>query len=244
MCLFYRDGKILVSRGQNKITHEVFYRLLGGSLHFGENSETGIRREIEEELHSEIENLQFVTTIENTFTHEDWQGHEIVFMYIGDLKRKELYEQKVIHIVEETYEFDAEWIPVRDVMKGTKTLFPTFDWKSLFQKMRDNFGAKDHALFVDTSKPKAPLSSVHKDLVKKAKAEGEHAKVSIRTARKDGNEEVRKIKTLTQDEVKGAETKIQELTDSYIIKVDKHLEAKEKEISLFRASIEKIIIIA
>jgi ribosome recycling factor len=69
-----------------------------------------------------------------------------------------------------------------------------------------------------------------KDLVKKAKAEGEHAKVSIRTARKDGNEEVRKIKTLTQDEVKGAETKIQELTDSYIIKVDKHLEAKEKEI--------------
>jgi len=69
-----------------------------------------------------------------------------------------------------------------------------------------------------------------KDLVKKAKSEGEHAKVSVRTARKEGNEEIRKIKTLTQDEMKEAETKIQELTDSYIIKVDKHLEQKEKEI--------------
>src|ERR1051326_6046398 len=71
-----------------------------------------------------------------------------------------------------------------------------------------------------------------KDLVKKAKAEGENAKVSIRTARKEGNEAVKKITkpALTQDETKEAETKIQELTDSYIGKVDKHLEQKEKEI--------------
>lgn len=71
-----------------------------------------------------------------------------------------------------------------------------------------------------------------KDLVKKAKSEGENAKVSIRTARKEGNEEIKKITkpALTQDEVKEAETKIQELTDSYSTKVDKHLEQKEKEI--------------
>jgi ribosome recycling factor len=69
-----------------------------------------------------------------------------------------------------------------------------------------------------------------KDLVKKAKAEGENAKVSIRTARKEGNEAVRKIKSLTQDDVKGAEEKIQQMTDGYIVKVDKHLEQKEKEI--------------
>lgn len=69
-----------------------------------------------------------------------------------------------------------------------------------------------------------------KDLVKKARAEGENAKVSIRTARKEGNDDIRKIKSLTQDEVKNAEEKIQQLTDSYIVKVDKHLEQKEKEI--------------
>ncbi|MBI4947324.1 MAG: ribosome recycling factor [Bacteroidetes bacterium] len=71
-----------------------------------------------------------------------------------------------------------------------------------------------------------------KDLVKKAKAEGENAKVSIRKARQEGNEAVKKITkpALTLDETKEAEAKIQELTNSYITKVDKHLEQKEKEI--------------
>jgi len=168
MCLFYQDGKILVSRGRNKVTNEIFYRLLGGSLNFFENSEAGIRREIQEELHSDIENLKFITTIENTFTHEDWRGHEIVFVYLGDLKRKELYEQNVIHIVEETYEFDAEWIPVRDVIKGTKILFPSFDWKSLFQKMRDNFGAKEEKTMTNPTTAKIISSKEHAELVKTA----------------------------------------------------------------------------
>jgi len=71
-----------------------------------------------------------------------------------------------------------------------------------------------------------------KELVKKAKAEGENAKVSIRKARQEGNEAVKKISkpALTQDETKEAEGKIQIMTDSYITKVDKHLEQKEKEI--------------
>jgi ribosome recycling factor len=71
-----------------------------------------------------------------------------------------------------------------------------------------------------------------KALVKKAKEEGENAKVSIRTARRDGNEEVKKLAKagLPEDEGKEGEAKIQALTDAYIVKVDKHLEAKEKEI--------------
>ncbi|MEW6468468.1 MAG: ribosome recycling factor [Bacteroidota bacterium] len=68
-----------------------------------------------------------------------------------------------------------------------------------------------------------------KDLVKKTKAEGEHAKVSIRTARKEANEELKQSK-LTEDEKKSAEEKIQQITDTYTAKVDKHLEQKEKEI--------------
>ena len=71
-----------------------------------------------------------------------------------------------------------------------------------------------------------------KDLVKKAKSEGENAKVGIRKARQEGNEAVKKISkpSLTLDEAKEVEEKIQVLTDSYIVKVDKHLEQKEKEI--------------
>jgi ribosome recycling factor len=71
-----------------------------------------------------------------------------------------------------------------------------------------------------------------KELVKKAKAEGEHAKVGIRTFRKDANDNVKKAQKngLPEDMAKDAEDKIQKLIDSFVVKIDKHLEAKEKEI--------------
>lgn len=71
-----------------------------------------------------------------------------------------------------------------------------------------------------------------KDLVKRTKAEGEHAKVTIRNLRRDAIEHVKKEvkKGLPEDVQKDSETKIQQITDSYITKVDKHLDVKEKEI--------------
>ncbi len=71
-----------------------------------------------------------------------------------------------------------------------------------------------------------------KDLVKRAKAEGEHCKVTIRNIRKDANEMVKKHQKngLPEDEAKEAEAKVQTLTDNYSTKCDKHLDLKEKEI--------------
>lgn len=71
-----------------------------------------------------------------------------------------------------------------------------------------------------------------KELVKQAKAEAENAKVSIRNIRRDANDAIRKLVKdgLAEDLAKDAETRIQQITDSYIVKADKHLEIKEKEI--------------
>lgn len=71
-----------------------------------------------------------------------------------------------------------------------------------------------------------------KDLVKKTKAEGEHARVTVRNLRRDANELIKKeVKNhLPEDIAKEAETKIQHLTDTFIHKIDHHLETKEKEI--------------
>lgn len=71
-----------------------------------------------------------------------------------------------------------------------------------------------------------------RDLVKKAKQEVEDAKVGIRSARKEAMEAAKKLQKdgVPEDEVKEAETKIQNLTDQYVGKSDKHLELKEKEI--------------
>jgi ribosome recycling factor len=71
-----------------------------------------------------------------------------------------------------------------------------------------------------------------RDLVKQVKNEAEHARVSIRNIRKDANEHIKKLvkESVSEDEVKKAELRIQELTDGSIKKIDELAAGKEKEI--------------
>ena len=71
-----------------------------------------------------------------------------------------------------------------------------------------------------------------KELVKRCLGEGEHSKVAIRNIRRDGIENIKKAQKngLSEDAAKDAEAEVQELTDRFIVLVDKHLASKEKEI--------------
>jgi ribosome recycling factor len=71
-----------------------------------------------------------------------------------------------------------------------------------------------------------------RDLAKRAKAEGEHAKVAIRNNRKDALDMIKGLKEdgFSEDLIKGAETEIQNITNVSIKKVDDVIEEKEKEI--------------
>ena len=71
-----------------------------------------------------------------------------------------------------------------------------------------------------------------KDLVKRSKAEGEHAKVSIRNKRKDAMDFIKSLKSdgLSEDIAKRADDEIQKVVDSYSKKVDDLIILKEKDI--------------
>lgn len=71
-----------------------------------------------------------------------------------------------------------------------------------------------------------------KDLVKRAKAEAEEAKISVRNRRRQANEEAKKLEKegISEDEIKRLVEKIQDLTNNYILKVEKLFELKEKDI--------------
>ena len=71
-----------------------------------------------------------------------------------------------------------------------------------------------------------------KELVKKCNGEGEHAKVSVRSIRRDAIEHIKKLQKdgLSEDIAKDAEAEVQEQTNKYITLIEKHLTAKEKEI--------------
>jgi ribosome recycling factor len=71
-----------------------------------------------------------------------------------------------------------------------------------------------------------------KELVKRSYAEGEQAKIAVRNIRRDSIEQIKKLQKegLSEDAAKDGESDIQGITDNYISLIDKHLEAKEKEI--------------
>lgn len=71
-----------------------------------------------------------------------------------------------------------------------------------------------------------------KELVKQTKNEAENCRISLRTARREANEKVKKMQKdgLPEDAAKNAETTIQNIVNEYSAKVDKHIEVKEKEI--------------
>jgi ribosome recycling factor len=72
-----------------------------------------------------------------------------------------------------------------------------------------------------------------KELVKQVKKIIEEARISVRAARRDANEAVKKMqknKEISEDELKRSNDDIQKLTDNYIAKVDQIGDEKEKDL--------------
>ena len=69
--------------------------------------------------------------------------------------------------------------------------------------------------------------------VKQAKVMTDNAKVAIRNIRQNSNTKAKNLlkdKLITEDENKRAQDEIQKITDSYVVKADETLKAKEKDI--------------
>jgi len=85
--------------------------------------------------------------------------------------------------------------------------------------------------------PVPPLTEERrKDLVKLVKKFGEDNKIAVRNVRREANENLKKLEKdseISEDNYKRSLENIQELTDDYIKKIDKILEAKEKDLLEF-----------
>lgn len=72
-----------------------------------------------------------------------------------------------------------------------------------------------------------------REIVKLARQEAETARVSVRSARRDANTELKallKDKTISEDQEHHAQEEIQKLTDRYVAEIDKVFAAKEAEL--------------
>lgn len=129
MCLIKRNGKTLLNRGFDQAKNEIFYRLVGGTVEFGETGKKAIKREIKEELNSQLINLKFIKIIENIFVFNGQKGHEIVFIYKGDLTNKKIYQRKKIYFFDEGKKYLSEWISIDRILKKKIILYPLLNYK-------------------------------------------------------------------------------------------------------------------
>ena len=79
-----------------------------------------------------------------------------------------------------------------------------------------------------------PLTTERRrELTKKVKKYGEEAKVSVRNHRREGNDAIKKLEKaheISEDDSKGYQEDIQELTNQYIEKVESVVKTKEEDI--------------
>ena len=124
ICLFSNNGRILADKARDSVKDQVFYRPLGGMIEFGEHSTDAIKREIFEETKQEIKNLKFLGSLENIFTYEGKEGHEIVLVYDAEFVNAELYEKEEIDVTEGSICSKAYWLPVNDCIEGKFRVYP------------------------------------------------------------------------------------------------------------------------
>ena len=117
-----RGEELLVFRGRDDVKGETFHRPLGGGIEFGEHADDALRREFQEELAAELADLKLLGVVENVFTTNGRDGHEIAFLFSARFTDESLYRQEEIKILDE--DNVARWVPVEDFAVGRAILYP------------------------------------------------------------------------------------------------------------------------
>jgi ADP-ribose pyrophosphatase YjhB (NUDIX family) len=128
LALVRRGDRILVEEGRDEVKDETFFRLLGGTVEFGETGAETVRRELREELGAEADVGDLVATIENLFTYEGQAAHEICLVYEVTLRDERLYARDEWDAHEETaggvVVHLVSWRAIDSVGPAGDTLYP------------------------------------------------------------------------------------------------------------------------
>ncbi|AFY36429.1 NUDIX hydrolase [Calothrix sp. PCC 7507] len=121
-----RDSeRLFVSEGYDPITKNTFYRALGGGVDFGETSIAALQREFQEEIQADLTNIRYLGCIENLFTFNGRQGHEIIQLYQCDFAESKFYQLESLTFSESNnHKHRALWIDIARFKSGELRLVP------------------------------------------------------------------------------------------------------------------------
>ncbi|MDM1019874.1 NUDIX domain-containing protein [Acinetobacter sp. VNK23] len=91
LCIFRHQNRVLLAYGYDPSKNETYLRPIGGGIEFGETSVQAVEREVLEEIHQQIIRPKLLGVVENLFSFDGQQGHEIVFMYEAEFADSKFY---------------------------------------------------------------------------------------------------------------------------------------------------------
>ncbi|MEH1943722.1 MAG: NUDIX hydrolase [Nostoc sp.] len=128
-----RNGeRIFLSEGYDPVKQETFYRSLGGGVEFGETSRAALEREFQEEIQADLTNIKYLGCIENLFTFNGRQGHEIIQLYQCDFVDSKFYQlESLVFSESQHHKHRALWIDISRFKSGELRLVPEEFFKYL-----------------------------------------------------------------------------------------------------------------
>jgi len=125
LCLIKREEQYLFVENYDEVIEVTYYRPVGGTIEFGEDSRRTVIREVKEEINADISEPELITVIENIYNYGADTGHDLNFIYKADIVDGSYYEQDVINGVEGEEGFQAVWIDLNSIINdANKKLVP------------------------------------------------------------------------------------------------------------------------
>ncbi|EKU55253.1 NUDIX domain protein [Acinetobacter sp. WC-323] len=125
LCIFRYQDKVLLSQGYDPSKDEIYFRPIGGGIEFGETSTQAIAREVFEEIQQQIRKSRLLGVLENLFTFDGQQGHEIVFVYEAEFIDPHIYKQHHIQGCETNgHTYIAQWLSREQIALNQYPVYP------------------------------------------------------------------------------------------------------------------------
>lgn len=122
--LIKKGDRTFISQGYDPVKQQTFYRAMGGGVDFGETSFEALQREFQEEIQAELTNIHYLGCIENLFTFNGKQGHEILQIYQCDFVDPKFYQLENLVFAEGERQKTALWVEISRFKSGELKLVP------------------------------------------------------------------------------------------------------------------------
>jgi len=118
----FSNGRVLLHRGER---HD-FWSMPGGHVHLFEPSSEALVREMREELLTEVRVERLLWVVENFFSHENRDYHELGFYYLMSLQSDSAPCRATgpFEGIDDTVKIIFQWFDL-DLL-GTLPIYPTF----------------------------------------------------------------------------------------------------------------------